>query len=109
MSARPRRKDAAEQAVTVHLRRLSAQKRERLAHLMDRNTEGALNEVERAELRQLGWTVEQLLLENSEALAQAVRPELFDERGRRVRSRFRQALNQPHPKRVEPKHENGRA
>jgi hypothetical protein len=42
-------------------------------------------------------------------LAQAVRPELFDERGRRVRSRFRQALNQPHPKRVEPKHENGRA
>ena len=109
MSTRRRCEEAAEQVIRVDLRRLPARKRERLAELMDKNSEGALNHGERAELQQLAREVEELLLDNSETLARAVRPELFDKRGRRVRSRFRQALSHAHPERVEPKHENGRA
>ena len=113
MSARPQthRETAstAEHGVTVHLQRLPAQKRERLAHLMDKNTERELSPAERAELRRLGLEVEQMLLANSEALARAVRPELFDARGRTIHRRFRQALGQAHRRRVEPTHKNGRA
>lgn len=54
-----------------------------------------LNRAERLELQRLGSEVDQILLANSHALAQALRSELFDERGRPIKSRFRQALDAP--------------
>jgi len=113
MSARPQTHrgtvSTAEAGVTVRLRRLPAQERERLAHLMDKNTERELSQAERAELRRLGLAVERILLANSGALARAVRPELFDKHGRAIHRRFRQALGQAHPRRVAPTYKNGRA
>ncbi|MGI0016155.1 MAG: hypothetical protein ACREBU_22265, partial [Nitrososphaera sp.] len=64
----------------------------RLAELMDKNNNDRLNRKERLELQRLGSEVDQILLANSQALAQALRPELFDARGRPKKSRFRQAL-----------------
>ena len=79
----------------VYLQRLSPQKQARLTQLMDRQSEGRLSQAERLELKQLGSEVDQLLLANSRALAHALRPELFDERGRPMKQRFRQALREP--------------
>jgi hypothetical protein len=98
-----------EHGVTVHLRRMPAQKRERLARLMDKNTERELSQAERAELRRLGLEVERMLLANAEDLARAVRPELFDERGRTLARRLRQVLRQAHHRRVAPTRKNSRA
>jgi len=81
--------------VVVSLQRLSQQKQVRLARLMDKHNDGRLSQVEQKELQQLGVEVDQLLLANSQALARALRPELFDERGRPLKPRFRQALNAP--------------
>jgi hypothetical protein len=109
------RRSAPEHRVTVQLQRLSAQKRERLAQLMDKNSERGLSQAEQAELQRLGREVDQMLLANSAALARAVRPELFDTRGRRVQSRFRQAREcrgrniVRHPRRSPPLRTNRRA
>ena len=80
--------------VVVHLQRLSPQKQVRLTKLMDKNNEGQLSQAEQLELKRLGSAVDQMLLANSHALARALRPELFDERGRPMKHRFRQVLSE---------------
>ena len=51
-----------------------------------------LSKAERLELKQLGSEVDQMLLDNSQALAYALRPELFDEQGRLIKHRFHQDM-----------------
>lgn len=89
--------------IAVYLQRLSPQKQSHLARLMDKNSEGQLSQAEQVELRRLGEAVDQMLLANSRALACALRPELFDERGRPIKSRFRQVLSESLARRAEPK------
>lgn len=81
-----------ENSVVVSFQRLSAQKQERLAQLLDKNSEGCLKQSEQSELRRLGVELDKMLLANSEAMARAMRPELFDKKGRPVKGRFKQAL-----------------
>lgn len=94
--------------VVVSLQRLSPQKHIRLARLMDKHNDGRLNQAEQKELQRLGVEVNQLLLANSQALARALRPELFDERGRPLKQRFRQALSESSVRRADPRQEHGR-
>ncbi len=81
--------------VVVSLQRLSQQKQVRLARLMDKHNNGRLSPTEQKALQQLGAEVDQCLLANSQALARALRPELFDERGRPLKRRFQHALQDP--------------
>jgi hypothetical protein len=74
--------------VAVYLQRLSLSKQARLTKLMDKNNEGRLSQAEQIELQRLGSEVDQMLLTNSQALARALRPELFDEQGKPVKHRF---------------------
>ncbi|MBI3796635.1 MAG: hypothetical protein HY268_06660 [Deltaproteobacteria bacterium] len=92
--------------VVVSLQRLSQQKQVRLARLMDKHNDGRLSQAEQKELQQLGIEVDQCLLANSQALARALRPELFDERNRPLKRRFRQALKDPSFRRAEPGQEH---
>ncbi|HXG21085.1 MAG TPA: hypothetical protein VNN62_18655 [Methylomirabilota bacterium] len=92
--------------VVVPLQRLSSQKSIRLATLMDKHNNARLSQAEQKELQQLGVEVDQLLLTNSQALARALRPELFDERGRPLRARFRQALHPTSARRAQLKQEH---
>jgi hypothetical protein len=82
----------------VYLQRLPDRKRRRLALLMDKSNEGRLTPPERLESRRLGAEVERMLVTNSEALARALRPELFDERGRPIRRRLLHAVRQTPPR-----------
>ena len=68
--------------VTVRLERLPREQQTRLAELMDKCNEGKLTRSEQTELTRLGSEVNELMLANSEALARALRPELFDTKGR---------------------------
>jgi hypothetical protein len=68
------RADSDEGTLTLVLKRLSRQKQERLVTLMEKNNEGALEKRERGELRRLRDEVDQLVLENSIALAEALKP-----------------------------------
>ena len=88
--------------VVVSLQRLSPPKQVRLAKLMDKHNDGRLSQAEQKELQQLGVEVDQCLLANSQALARALRPELFDERGRPLKHRFQHALKDPSFRRAEP-------
>ncbi|MBM4257898.1 MAG: hypothetical protein FJ147_18655 [Deltaproteobacteria bacterium] len=84
-----------QQTTLVSLRRLSPQRQARLEKLMDKHNEGRLTQGERRELQHLSSEVDQLLLTNSQALARALRPELFDERGKPIRKRFQRAVREP--------------
>lgn len=84
--------DQEDGAVSVHIRRLPQGRRARLEELMDKNNEGRLTKEEQTELVKLGSQVNEIMLANSIALARAARPELFDEKGRAIKSRFRQAV-----------------
>ena len=97
-----------ESIVFVCLHRLSAQKQARLAKLMDKNSESRLNRAEQLELKQLGSEVDDILLGNSQALARALRPELFDEHGQPPKGRFQQALGAPASKRASPRRRSTR-
>lgn len=97
---------ADQSTVVVYLQRLSPHKQVRLTQLMDKHNEGRLNQAERSELQRLGAEVDQTLLANSQALARALRPELFDERGRPMRHRFRQALSESSFRRAKPRQEH---
>ncbi len=97
-----------ENTTVVFLQRLSPQKQARLAELMDKNNNDRLNRKERLELQRLGSEVDQILLANSHALAQALRSELFDALGRPVKSRFRQALDAPTFRHANPNHQDGK-
>ncbi len=77
----------------VYLKRLSPEKQSRLQVLMDKNNEGQLTSNERREVKRLGAEVDRIMLENSRTLAYAVRPELFDERGRRIKKSSSRAEN----------------
>ena len=79
----------------IYLQRLSPQRQSRLGQLMDKHNEGRLTQIERRELQHLSSEVDHLLLTNSQALARALRPELFDERGKPVRKRFQRAVREP--------------
>lgn len=88
-----------EKTVTVELKQLPLAKQKRLAELMDKNNEGLITEAEYDELRGLGAEVDQMMLANSETLARAVRPELFDEQGKPIKRLFNAALKAPATKR----------
>jgi hypothetical protein len=81
------------------LKQLSAAKQERLAELMDKNNEGLITQAECDELQALVEEVDQIMLANSETLARAMRPELFDEQGKPIKRRFNAALKKPAGKR----------
>ena len=83
-----------DKSLTVRLLRLSREQQARLAELMDKSNEGTLRRAERAELKRLGSEVNEMMLENSVALARALRSELFDVKGRPVKSRLRRAVSQ---------------
>jgi hypothetical protein len=83
---------ADEYLAVVYLKRLSSADQARLQELMDKNNEGLLTRAERLELRRLGAKVDKIMLENSKSLARATRPELFDEKGKPIKSRIRAAL-----------------
>lgn len=86
--------------ITVRLQRLPHEQQTRLAELMDKCNEGKLSSTEQTELTGLGSEVNELMLANSIALARALRPELFDTKGRPVTSRIRQAARRPSSKDV---------
>jgi hypothetical protein len=69
-----------QRTTVVYLQRLSPQKQARLTILMDKHNEGRLSQAERRELQRLGSEVDEHMLVNSQALAKALRPELFDMR-----------------------------
>jgi len=73
----------------ILLHRLPAHSQARLALLVDKNSEGTLTAAERKELRSLSEKADRFMLRNSQALAQAVRPDLFNARGKPIQSRFR--------------------
>lgn len=80
--------------VTIRLQRLLHEQQTRLADLMDKCNEGKLSPSEQTELTSIGSEVNELTLANSVVLARALRPELFDAKGRPVKSRIRQAAGQ---------------
>ncbi len=82
-----------QETTVVSLQRLSSKKQLRHTKLIEKRAESPLSRSEQRELKQLGAEVEQMLLANSQALALALRPELFDERGRPVQARFQHALS----------------
>jgi len=87
-------KTARERAtVTVRLKQLPYHKQTRLAELLDKSNEGRLSRAEKTELKRLGSELDERMFANSVALARAVRPELFDEKGRPVKNRINQAIN----------------
>lgn len=87
-------KTARERAsVTVRLEQLPYEKQTRLAELLDKSNEGKLSRSEKTELKRLGSELDDMMCTNSVALARAVRPELFDAKGRPVKNRIRQAIN----------------
>ncbi len=90
-------------ATVIYLKRLSPKKQSRLHLLMDKNNEGRLTSQERTELTKLGAEVDRIMLDNSRMLAQAVRPELFDEHGRRIKNGSTQAASRAALKRTRPK------
>jgi len=87
-------RDAAVQAntIVVPLRQFDTTTQKRFQGLMDRNSQGPLTRTERGELANLVRRHEQMMVTNSEALARASHPELFDETGRLVKSRLDTAL-----------------
>ena len=95
-------------AVVVYLQRLSSQKQARLTNLMDKHNEGRLSHTEQQELRRLGAEVDKILLANSSALTRALRPELFDEQGKPITRRFRQALRASRSERTDSQREHAR-
>ena len=97
---------ADENTIVVYLQQLSPRKQARLAKLMDKNNEGRLSQTEQLELKRLGSEVDQMLLVNSHALARALRPELFNQRGRPIKSRLRQDLSELSSKGAKPKRES---
>jgi cell shape-determining protein MreC len=64
-----------EEAYLFRLKRLSRLNQERLAVLMEKNNEGSLSKKEKEELRHLTDEVDRLVLENSIALVNALRPD----------------------------------
>jgi hypothetical protein len=79
-------------AVTVRLKQLPHEKQTRLSELLDKSNEGKLSRSEKTELKRLGSELDGVMFANSVALARAVRPELFDAKGRPQRARIHKAI-----------------
>ena len=80
-----------ETTISVELQRLDAESQARLDVLLDQNNEGRLTPAEREELQGLVAQYEHLLLQNTEALLRATRPDLVDASGRISRARLTKA------------------
>lgn len=87
-----------EETLFVRFRRLSAKKQARLQELMDKNNEGDLTAGERLELEQLVREHDKIVLHNSEAMVRVSHPELFNKKGRPIKSRIAAALKAMPPK-----------
>lgn len=83
---------AGEELVVVILHRFAPSTQARLDELLTKNNEGTLTSEERTELANLVAEYERTMLANTQALLRASRPELFDARGRPVRSRLTRAV-----------------
>src|SRR5712691_13214733 len=77
--------------VAVELQRLDVESQARLDWLLDQNNEGCLTPAEREELQGLVARYENLLLQNTEALLRATRPDLVGASGRINRARLTRA------------------
>ena len=71
-----------ETTISVELQRLDVERQARLDWLLDQNNEGRLTPAEREELQGLVAQYESLLIQNTEALLRATRPDLVDASGR---------------------------
>jgi hypothetical protein len=78
--------------ISVALQRLDAESQARLDWLLDQNNDGRLTPDERHELQHLVAQYETMLLQNTEALLRATRPDLVDASGRINRARLRTAV-----------------
>jgi hypothetical protein len=81
-----------EETLLVRFRWLSAKKQARLRELLDKNNEAILTPAEKLEMGRLVEEHDEIVLRNSEAMARISNPELFDKRGRLVKSRLKAAL-----------------
>ncbi len=81
-----------EPKVKIELRRLDLSSQTRLDDLLEKNNEGTLTPEERQELEGLVARYEDVLLQNSETLLRATRPDLVDESGRIDRARLAGAV-----------------
>lgn len=77
-----------EATVSVDLQRLDIESRARLDWLLDQNSEGRLTPDECQELQRLVAQYENILLQNTEALLRAIRPDLVDASGRLNQARL---------------------
>jgi hypothetical protein len=77
--------------ISVELQRLDADSQARLDALLEQNNEGCLTPAEREELQDLVAQYERLLLQNTEVLLRATRPDLVDTSGKISRSRLTKA------------------
>jgi hypothetical protein len=68
--------------IAVELQRLDVESQARFDWLLDQNNEGRLTLAEREELQGLAAQYEDLLLQNTEALLRATRPDLVGTAGR---------------------------
>ena len=78
-------------AVAVELQRLDVESQARLDLLLDQNNESRLTPAEREELQGLVAQYESLMLQNTEALLRATRPDLVDASGRINQARLTKA------------------
>jgi hypothetical protein len=79
-------------AVAVELQRLDVESQARLDLLLDQNNESRLTPAEREELQGLVAQYESLMLQNTEALLRATRPDLVDASGRINQARLTKAV-----------------
>jgi hypothetical protein len=82
-----------ETTIAVELQRLDVESQARLDWLLDQNNEGRLTPAERDALQALVTQYEHLLLQNTEALLRATRPDLVDASGRINRARLTKAAH----------------
>jgi len=81
-----------ETTISVELQRLDVESQARLDWLLDQNNEGRLTPAELEELQGLVAQYENLLLQNTEALLRATRPDLVDASGRINQARLIKAV-----------------
>ena len=80
-----------ETTISVELQRLDVETQARLDWLLDQNNDVRLTPAEREELQGLVAQYENLLLQNTEALLRATRPDLVDASGRINQARLTKA------------------
>ena len=81
-----------ETTIAVELQRLDVESQTRLDWLLDQNNESRLTPAEREELQGLVTQYESLMLQNTEAILRATRPDLVDASGRINQARLTKAV-----------------